>query len=132
MSSISAGTTLTTALVAEGDTSGQLVFKTNGSTTAVTIGTNQVMTLAQPLPVSSGGIGAASFTAYAIIAGGTTSTGPLQSVSGTGTTGQVLTSNGTGALPTWQTASGGAQGFVTMAIGPSTAPGEYSDAFTLI
>lgn len=60
MSSIAAGTTLTTALVATGDTAGNLVLKTNGTTTAVTIGTDQVVTLAQPLPVGSGGTGAAT------------------------------------------------------------------------
>ena len=37
MSSIAAGTTLTTALVATGDTSGELVLKTNTSTTAMTL-----------------------------------------------------------------------------------------------
>lgn len=59
------------------------------------------------VPVTDGGTGLSSTTAYAVICGGTTSTGPLQSVSGTGTAGQVLTSNGAGALPTWQAASGG-------------------------
>ena len=53
------------------------------------------------LPVAHGGTGDSSFTAYAPIFGGTTSTGALQS--GTvGTAGQVLTSNGAGALPTFQ------------------------------
>lgn len=56
------------------------------------------------LPVANGGTGDSSFTAYAPIFGGTTSTGHLQS--GTvGTAGQVLTSNGAGALPTFQTVS---------------------------
>lgn len=59
------------------------------------------------LPVANGGSGRASHTAYALIAGGTTSTGAQQSVSGVGTAGQVLTSNGASALPTWQNASGG-------------------------
>lgn len=45
MSSIAAGTTLTTALVSTGDTTGELVLKTNGSTTAVTIDTAQNVTL---------------------------------------------------------------------------------------
>lgn len=63
MSTIAAGTTTNTALVSSGDTSGQLVLQTNGSTTAVTIGTNQVMTLAQPLPAGSGGTGATSLAA---------------------------------------------------------------------
>lgn len=52
--------------------------------------------------VAHGGTGQTSLTAYAILAGGTTSTGNLQQVSGLGTSGQVLTSNGAGALPTWQ------------------------------
>jgi hypothetical protein len=60
MSSISAGTSPSTSLVATGDTSGELVLKTNNGTTAVTIGTNQVVTFAQPLPVASGGTGSAS------------------------------------------------------------------------
>lgn len=57
--------------------------------------------------VAGGGTGDTSFTAYAVICGGTTSTGALQNVSGVGTSGQVLTSNGAAALPTWQTPSGG-------------------------
>lgn len=52
--------------------------------------------------VANGGTGRASATAYAVITGGTTSTGAQQSVSGVGTLGQVLTSNGASALPTWQ------------------------------
>lgn len=63
MSSIAAGTTLTTALVATGDTAGNLVLKTNGTTTALTIGTDQVTTLAQPLPIGSGGTNATTASA---------------------------------------------------------------------
>jgi hypothetical protein len=59
------------------------------------------------LPVANGGTGVTSATPYAVICGGTTSTGALQSVSGVGTAGQVLTSNGAGALPTWQAGGGG-------------------------
>ena len=59
-----------------------------------------------PPDVTFGGTGAASFTAYSVICGGTTSTAPLQNVSGLGTTGFVLTSNGAGALPTWQVSAG--------------------------
>lgn len=62
MSTIAAGTTTNTALVSSGDTTGQLVLQTNGSTTAVTIGTNQVVTLAQPLPAGSGGTGNTFFS----------------------------------------------------------------------
>lgn len=56
------------------------------------------------LTVANGGTGVTSFTAYAPIFGGTTTTGALQS--GTvGSAGQVLTSNGAGALPTFQAAA---------------------------
>lgn len=53
------------------------------------------------LGVVGGGTGLASMTAYALLAGGTTSTGALQQVSGLGSVGQVLTSAGAGALPVW-------------------------------
>jgi hypothetical protein len=118
MSTISAGTSSGTALVTSGDTTGQLVLQTNGTTTAVTIGTNQVVTLAQPLPVASGGTGstsglnlasavtgtlgvanggtgAASLTANNVLLGNGTS---AVQVVAPGTAGNVLTSNGT----TWQ------------------------------
>lgn len=64
------------------------------------------LTLTNALAVASGGSGRASTTAYAVICGGTTSTGPQQSIASVGTSGQVLTSNGAGALPTFQTAAG--------------------------
>jgi hypothetical protein len=92
MSSISAGTTTGTALVSTGDTTGELVLKTNGTTTAVTIGTDQVVTLAQALPVASGGTGAATLTANNVLLGNGTS---AVQVVAPGTTGNVLTSNGT-------------------------------------
>jgi hypothetical protein len=62
-----------------------------------------------PLPqtVNAGGTGDSSFTAYSVIAGGTSSTGALQNVSGVGTLGQVLTSNGASNLPTWQASAAG-------------------------
>src|SRR5574338_566056 len=56
--------------------------------------------------VAGGGTGNTTFTAYSVIAAGTTATGAFQNVSGVGTSGQILISNGAGALPTWQTASG--------------------------
>lgn len=52
--------------------------------------------------VVGGGTGLVSTTAYALLAGGTTSTGNLQQISGLGNASQVLTSNGASALPTWQ------------------------------
>ncbi len=59
-----------------------------------------------PQPVIEGGTGAQTFTAYSVIAAGTTANGPLQNVVGVGTSGQVLTSAGAGALPAWQTLGG--------------------------
>lgn len=59
-----------------------------------------------PLVVASGGTGASSLTAYAVICGGTTATGTVQSIAGLGTSGQVLTSNGAGSLPTFQDSTG--------------------------
>ncbi len=59
-----------------------------------------------PIPVPSGGTGDATFTAFAPISGGTTTTGALQSATtGIGTSGFVLTSTGAGSLPSFQTVS---------------------------
>ena len=87
------------------------------------------LTLTNPLTVGNGGTGDSSHTAYAVLTGGTTSTGALQSVSGVGTSGQVLTSNGASTLPTWQTLitpSG-----ITALTGDITATGPGSVAATL-
>jgi hypothetical protein len=59
------------------------------------------------LTVSEGGTSATSQTAYAVLCGGTTSTGAVQSIAGLGTSGYALTSNGAGALPTFQAQGGG-------------------------
>lgn len=84
-----------------GDTSPTLVTPALGTPTSGTL------TNCTGLPVAGGGTGLSSVTAYAVLCGGTTSTGPLQSVASVGTAGQVLTSNGPGSLPTYQDASGG-------------------------
>lgn len=55
-----------------------------------------------PIQVAKGGTGVASNTAYAVLCGGTTAAGAIQSIASVGTSGQVLTSNGAGALPTFQ------------------------------
>lgn len=60
--------------------------------------------------VADGGTGLSSATAYAVLCGGTTSTGAFQSIAGVGTATQVLTSNGAGALPTFQDAAAGGGG----------------------
>jgi hypothetical protein len=80
------------------------VTPTAGTGLAVTTNATTLQyALSTPVSVANGGTGAASFTAYAVICGGTTATGALQNVSGVGSSGQVLTSNGASALPTWQT-----------------------------
>lgn len=77
--------------------------------------------------VADGGTGRSSHTAYAVIAGGTTSTGAQQSVSGVGSSGQVLTSNGASALPTWQDAStSGADIQIFTSSGTWNKPSGYS------
>ena len=59
------------------------------------------------IPVSQGGTGATTFTAYAPICAGTTATGALQSAAtGLSTSGNVLVSNGASTLPSWQSAPG--------------------------
>ena len=64
MSTISSSTTSTTAYKVTADTTGTLVIQTGATpTTAVTVGTDQVVTLAQALPVASGGTGATSASA---------------------------------------------------------------------
>jgi hypothetical protein len=142
MSTISAGTASGTALVQTGDTTGQLVLQTNGSTTAVTIATNQVVTLAQPLPVGSGGTGATSLSGITVgtatsattatnLAGGSNGTIPYQSAAGTtqmlavGTSGQVLKSNGASA-PSWITPSSGALVFISSATASSSATIDFT------
>jgi hypothetical protein len=79
------------------DSTGVLALQTNG-TTAVSVSTGQVVTLAQPLPVVSGGTGGATYTANNVLLGNGTSA--FQTVA-PGTNGNLLTSNGT----TWTSAA---------------------------
>lgn len=80
--------------------------------------------LANPLIVANGGTGVASFTAYAPICGGTTSTGNFQSIAGIGSSGQSLTSNGASALPTMENTGG----YVFTSIGLTSGPAAPLDA----
>ena len=73
----------------------------------VPLGGVVTLSLSTPVSVTNGGTGAAGLTAYAVLCGGTTPTGSLQSVASVGAVGQVLTSNGPGALPTFQTLAPG-------------------------
>jgi len=80
-----------------------------GSTNLTTLGTVSTgVWEGTVVDVAHGGTGVASLTAYAVLCGGTTTTGDVQSVAGLGSSGQVLTSNGASALPTFQTAAAGA------------------------
>jgi len=56
------------------------------------------------IEIEKGGTRTTSNTAYAVLCGGTTATGAIQSIASVGTATQVLTSNGAGALPTFQAA----------------------------
>ncbi len=71
--------------------------------TGITIGSGYIYRAGgTDVPVADGGAGRGSATAYAVICGGTTTTGAHQSIASVGTAGQVLTSNGAAALPTFQ------------------------------
>ncbi len=104
--------------------SGALV--TTGVYLLVYDGTNFVLlnAAATTVPVTQGGTGVTSTTAYAVLCGGTTGTGPLQSIAGVGTSGQVLTSNGAGAKPTFQTPA--AAGVATVQKQIFTGSGTYT------
>lgn len=102
---ILAGSTISSGIV-----SGTLQLNTSNTsgvmTNALTISDSQIVSLTNPLPVSSGGSGNTTFTAYSVICAGTTATGAFQNVSGLGSANQVLVSNGAGALPSWQSVPG--------------------------
>lgn len=74
------------------------------------------------VPVSEGGTGLTAVTAYALLAGGTSSTAKLQQISGVGSSGQVLTSNGSSALPTWNSPASGITRVIS-SISSNTAAG---------
>ena len=117
---IYASATNTLAALADVATGNALI--SGGVTTAPSWGKIGLTThVSGTLPVANGGTGATSQTAYAVLTGGTTSTGAFQSVASVGTSGQVLTSNGAGALPTFQTSSAG----VTITNDTSTATPIY-------
>jgi hypothetical protein len=79
-----------------------------GSTGLTTTASGSTVDVTGTLNVAHGGTGDASFTAYAPVCGGTTTTGALQSAAtGIGTSGYVLTSTGSSSLPSWQAAAGG-------------------------
>ncbi len=76
--------------------------------------------------VAGGGTGATSLTAYAVICGGTTSTGAVQSIASVGSSGQVLTSNGAGALPTFQAITVSNFSPANIVVAPTVGEGDYT------
>lgn len=62
-----------------------------------------MMIQSSPLDVVSGGTGNDTIVPYAVVVGGTTTTGSLQSMASTGSSGQGLVSAGASAAPVWQT-----------------------------
>jgi len=109
------GTGLTTFTAANGAlystsasalAAGTLPVAAGGTGSTSTTYCNLASNVTGTLPVANGGTGATTQTAYAVLCGGTTSTGAYQSIAGVGTAGQVLTSNGASALPTFQAAAG--------------------------
>ena len=120
-----AGTASGLAVRVPGNTTSTKEFLTStGSGTSAslpawgTIATTDVPTLNQnttgtsanvtgTVATTHGGTGLSSLTAYAVVAGGTSSTANVQQVSGVGSAGQVLTSQGAGQLPQWSPNTGG-------------------------
>ena len=88
----------------------------SGVLSTATAGTDYYAPSGTDVAVADGGTGASSLTAYAVLCGGTTSTGAVQPIASVGTAGHVLTSNGAGALPTFQAAGGGGSGTKTYAV----------------
>jgi hypothetical protein len=70
MSNIAGGTTLTTSLVQTGDTTGNLVFQTNGNTTALTLNTAQNATFANSVSAAGNVSGGNILITSALSVGG--------------------------------------------------------------
>lgn len=70
--------------------------------------TNNATNFAKPIGVVNGGTGVATFTTYAPLCGGTTSTGALQqATTGFSSSGNILVSQGASALPQWSSPGAG-------------------------
>lgn len=122
MSTITTGTTLTTAFVVTGDTSGELVIKTGtgAGTTAMTIDAAQNVaftnapSLSTPLGVASGGTGRSNIP----------TNGQLLIGNGTGYTLSTLTAgsgisitNNAGSITVTNSSTGGAQDYIVQSYG---------------
>ena len=95
MSTIKSSTTLTTAYSVEADTTGALVIQTGATpTTAVTISSAQVVTLANALAVASGGTGVTTSTGSGAVVLGTSPTLTTPTINSA----QIATVSGTASL----------------------------------
>ena len=120
-----ADSSLTSGRVTYAGASGNLTDSANLTFNGTTLTAN-TLALTNALTVPNGGTGVTSATAYALLAGGTTSTGAFQTVSGLGSSGQVLTSNGAGALPSWQTLTSPSQAGGALIVNTTTATVSYT------
>jgi len=108
MSTISAGTTSNTALKQTGDTTGNLVLQTNGTTTAMTISSSQIVSLTSSLALLGSTSGSVSLTAPAV-AGTQSYTLPTAVPASNG---YALTSTTAGVM-SWAAAGGSPGGSTT-------------------
>jgi hypothetical protein len=116
------GSTSTTYCSLTTNVTGTLPIANGGTGSASTTYCSLTTNVTGTLPVANGGTGATTQTAYAVLCGGTTSTGAYQSIASVGTAGQILTSNGAGALPTFQAAGGGFASGTVMLFAQTAAP----------
>jgi len=105
-SKINAKTTGVGGVETIADNTGILEIQTAG-TTAITVNATQNITLANALPVGSGGTGLSTLTANSVILGNGTSSPTFVAP---GTSGNVLTSNGT----SWTSSAGGGGSSLTI------------------
>lgn len=113
--------------------SGAALTKTNDTNVTLTLGgsptsallaaTSLTLGWTGTLAVDRGGSGRGTATEYAVICGGTSTTGAHQSIASVGTALQVLTSNGAGALPTMQDPPIKMASFRSIDNASSTTPG---------
>jgi hypothetical protein len=85
-------------------------------------------TAAAAATVAQGGTGDTSLTAWSLLAGGTTSTGPVQSLAALGTSGWPLLSGGAGALPSFQALDSTASDIAAAGAQGAGATGKIPDA----
>jgi len=127
------GSTSTTYASLTANVSGVLPIANGGTNSSSTTYCNLTSNVTGTLPVANGGTGVASTTVYAVLCGGTTTTGPFQSIASVGTAAQVLTSNGAGALPTFQTPAAGGTTIpagTVMIFGQTSAPTGFTKLTT--